>query len=312
MTTFDRRSFLRTALGGAAGLTLTRRAFAQTPAGAPPPIVVTRLNDRVTVFGGDGGNVAVVAGPDGLLMIDGGYANRAAELATAIAGVDARAVQVLFNTHYHFDHTGSNESLGAKHVRLIAHENVGKRVRIRFDDPAMGRTMDPLKKSGWPTETFSTGGKLTFGRDTMAYTHTPMAHTDGDAYVLLPDANVLHTGDLLWAGRYPVIDYTVGGSLARMAATLGEMDGLIADDTKIIPGHGPATVTRAEMRRIREMWLTINDRLERHAAAGASIEAVIAAAPTREFDAALSVKNPQPFLRQAYGGVLARKGEHKD
>jgi glyoxylase-like metal-dependent hydrolase (beta-lactamase superfamily II) len=307
MAKSDRRDFLRTALGGAAGLTLARRAFAQAPAAAPPPIVVTRLTDRVTVFGGDGGNVALVAGPDGLLMIDGGYDNRAAELARAIAGVDPRAVQVLFNTHYHFDHTGSNESLGAKHVRLIAHENVGKRLRIRFDDPAMGRTMEPLKKSGWPTETFSKDGKLTFGRDSLAYTHTPMAHTDGDAYVLLPEANVLHTGDLLWAGRYPVIDYTVGGSLARMAATLGEMDGLIHDDTRIIPGHGPATVTRAEMRQIREMWLTINDRLERHATAGDSMEAVIASAPTREFDAKLSVRNAQPFLKQAYGGVLARK-----
>ncbi|HEY7792028.1 MAG TPA: MBL fold metallo-hydrolase [Vicinamibacterales bacterium] len=301
----SRREFLWTTLGGIAAAGMAPRVFAQ--AAPTPPIVATRLTDRVTVFGGDGGNVAIVAGPDGLLMIDGGYANRAADLARSVAGVDPRRVQVLYNTHYHFDHTGSNESLGAAHIRIVAHENAAKRLRIRFDDPAMGRTMDPLKKEGWPSETFTQGGKATFGRDSLEYTHTPLAHTDGDAYFMLPDSNVLHAGDLLWAGRYPVIDYTVGGSLARMAESLGEMDQRIEDGTKIIPGHGPASVTRVDMRGIREMWTTINDRLERHAKQGDPIEAVIAAAPTREFDATLNVKNPESFLKQAYGGVLARR-----
>lgn len=301
----SRREFLCTAATGAAALGLARPLFAQSTA-APPPIAVTKLTDRITVFGGDGGNVALVAGPDGLLMIDGGYANRATELARAIAGVDPRAVQVLFNTHYHFDHTGSNESLGARHVRIVAHENVQKRLRLRFDDPAMGRTMEPLKEIGIPGETFTGAGTLAFGRETLAYAHTPMAHTDGDAYVLLRESNVLHTGDLLWAGRYPVIDYTVGGSLARMTESIGEMDRQIDDRTRIIPGHGPSNVTRAEMRQIREMWQTINDRLEQHARKGDTVEAVLAAAPTREFDAGLNVTNPAPFVRQAYGGVLAR------
>ena len=129
-------------------------------------------------------------------------------------------VQVLVNTHYHFDHVGSNELLGMRGVRIIAHENVKKRLMTTFENPAMGRRMDALSPAGLPTETFARTSKLDFGRETLEFTHTPLAHTDGDAFVFFPSANVLHTGDLLWTGRYPVVDYTVGGSLAVMAATL--------------------------------------------------------------------------------------------
>jgi glyoxylase-like metal-dependent hydrolase (beta-lactamase superfamily II) len=240
-------------------------------------------------------------------MIDGGTANRAGDLLAAIAGVDPRVIQILFNTHYHFDHVGSNDVLGARHVRIVAHENVKKRLAMTFDDPAMGRKMEALSPAGLPVETFSNGGKLDFGGEHIEYTHTPMAHTDGDAYFLLRSSNILHTGDLLWIGRYPVVDYTVGGSLGRMAESIGEMDALIGDDTRIIPGHGPASVTRSQMRQTREMWIEIDRRLGEHAKQGHSIDEVLAAAPTKDFDEKLGVRMPATFLSQAYGGVLARR-----
>jgi len=214
---------------------------------------------------------------------------------------------VLFNTHYHFDHVGSNELLGKGMARIIAHENVKRRLGIRFENPAMGRTMEPLAPEGLPTETFAAAGKLAFGVESLEYTHFPMAHTDGDAYVFFPASNVLHTGDLLWIGRYPVVDYTVGGSLARMAASLDQLEKLGDVATRIIPGHGPTPVTKAEMRKTREMWLTINQRLEEHAKQGRSVEEVIQAAPTADFDTGRGVQNPAAFLRQAYGGVLQRR-----
>jgi glyoxylase-like metal-dependent hydrolase (beta-lactamase superfamily II) len=310
----NRRQFITALLTGGAGTSfvltaLSANAFGQaTPApAAVAKIVATKISDRVAVFGGAGGNVGLVISDSGLLMIDGGLANRADEMARSIAEVSPKAVQVLLNTHYHFDHVGSNELLGAKSVKIIAHENVKKRLAMKFDNPAMGRLMEPLNAAGQPTETFSKGGNLTFGREALEYTHTPLAHTDGDAYVLLKSSNILHTGDLFWMGRYPVIDYTVGGSLKRMAEALGQLDHLIHDSTKIIPGHGPASVTRADLRQTREMWLTINDRLEAFAKQGHAIEDVLKAAPTKDFDEKVGVKNPEPFLRQAYGGVLAKR-----
>jgi glyoxylase-like metal-dependent hydrolase (beta-lactamase superfamily II) len=304
MNAADRRTFFRTLLGGAAGLTLAWPARAQQ---APAPLVATKLTDRLAVISGAGGNIGLIIGTDGLMMIDGGTANRAADVAKTIADVSPRMVQVLFNTHYHFDHVGSNELLGAKGARIIAHENVKKRVAIRFENPAMGRTMEPLAPAGQPMETFTGGGKLAFAMESLEYTHTPLAHTDGDAFLVLRTSNVLHTGDLFWVGRYPVVDYTVSGSLGSMAATLGQMDRLVDANTRIIPGHGPASVTREQMRQTREVWLAINQRLEDHAKAGRAIEEVIAAGPTRDFDMRVGTQNSEGFLRQAYGGVLAKR-----
>lgn len=300
-----RRAFFEALLTGAAGLTITWPAFGQGR--GPAPIAASKLTDRIAVLSGAGGNVGVLVGNDGVLMIDGGIANRAMDVVAAAAQISPRMVQALFNTHYHFDHVGSNELVGMRGARIIGHENVKKRLTTTFENPAMGRRMDALAPAGLPTETFARTGRLMFGPETVEYTHTPLAHTDGDAFVFFPSANVLHTGDLFWTGRYPVIDYSVGGSLAAMAAALEQMDKVGDASTRIIPGHGSPGATKAEMRQIREVWLAINQRLEEHARQGRSADEVVAAAPTRDFDMRIGVANPEPFVRQAYGGVLAAR-----
>jgi len=303
----DRREFVKALVAGGAGLTLSTRAFGQGGRG-PAPLAAPKIADRVSVVSGAGGNIGVIVGRDGVMMIDGGTANRAGDVAKAVNDVNPGMVQVLFNTHYHFDHVGSNERLGMNGVRIVAHENVKKRLGVTFDDPAMGRKMEALLPAGQPTETFADGGRMTFGQDTLEYTHTPLAHTDGDAFIFIPTSNVIHTGDLLWIGRYPVIDYTVGGSLASMAAALDRVDRIGDAGTRIIPGHGgQAGVTKADMRRTREIWLEINKRLEDHAKQGHAIDQVIAAAPTKDFDERIGSGMADAFLRQAYGGILARR-----
>jgi glyoxylase-like metal-dependent hydrolase (beta-lactamase superfamily II) len=305
---FDsRREFLRALLTGAAGATVTWHvpAFAQAP--APPAIAATKLTERIVVLANAGGNVGLVIGADGALMIDGGLPNRAADLAKAIADVSPRMVQVLFNTHYHGDHVGSNEYLGKNKIRIIAHENVRKRLSERIESQAFGRTIEPLGPAGQPTETFGGGGKLSFGAEALEYTHVPRAHTDGDAFVFFPGANIIHTGDLLFLGRYPVVDFTVGGSLAGMAAALERVEKVGDAQTRVIPGHGPVA-TKAELRAARETWLAINQRLETMAKEGRSVDEVVKLAPTKEFDAkvgAQAAATAEGFLRQAYGGVLA-------
>src|SRR6185295_11533190 len=126
----NRRDFIRALVGGAAGCAFTYSAFGQ---GAPPPIQATKLTDKIALLAGDGGNVAVIISDDGLMMVDGGLAPRAADLQKAIAGVDSHKVTTLFNTHWHGDHVGSNELLGKAGVKIIAHENVKKRLSQKIN-----------------------------------------------------------------------------------------------------------------------------------------------------------------------------------
>src|SRR5579871_4112326 len=117
----NRRDLLRALVAAPAGLSLMS---GQTT----PPIHTTKLTDRIAMISGDGGNMAVLISGDGLMLIDGGYAERAAELMKAIGEIDPHKITLYFNTHWHLDHVGANEILGAAGTKIMAHENVKKRV----------------------------------------------------------------------------------------------------------------------------------------------------------------------------------------
>lgn len=300
----NRRDFLQALVAGSAGLSFTYSAFGQAAAAAP--IKAAKLTDDLAVLTGDGGNVAVIIAPDGLMMIDGGLPNRAEDMLKAVEDVDSHKVRILFNTHWHFDHVGCNEALGKNGARIIAHENVKKRLSVRIDDQALGRAFDPLKPEGLPAETFTKGGKLTFGKQRIEYTHFADGHTDGDAYLFLPKANVLHTGDLLFSGMYPVIDYSTGGWIGGMANACDVMLKVGDAKTQVIPGHG-VMASKDDLKASRDMLHTVHERLAAMAKQGKSVDEVVAAAPTKDLDEQWGKARPAAgFVRQAYNSLLHR------
>jgi cyclase len=295
---FDRRDFLRTLVGGAAGLSLTYRSFGQA---APDPIRATKLTDRIVRLSGDGGNVGLVIADEGLMMIDGGYANRALELQKSVAETDSHRVKILFNTHWHGDHVGSNELLGKAGVKIIAHQNakywLAQKVKMEIFDT----TVEPLKPEGIPAQTFTEGGKMTFGKEKIEYKWVPNSHTDNDVYLFFPAANVLHTGDLFFSGMYPVIDYTTGGWIGGMAAALDKLLKVGDAQTKIIPGHGPLS-SKDEMRASRDMLHTVSDRLQTYSKKNATLDAVLKANPVADLESkwGQGFLKGDAFLRMAY------------
>jgi len=306
--TLDRRDFLQAVLAGAVGSTFTYRAFAQN---APAPaITATKLAPDLVMLAGDGGNVAVVIGPEGLLLIDGGLPERSADLLKAVSEVDGRKIVTLFNTHWHFDHVGCNAALGRMGTKIIAHENTKKHLAVRTTMEAANRTFEPLEPEGMPAETFTTGGKLTVGKQRLDYTHIPLAHTDGDAYVFFPALNILHTGDLLFNGTYPVIDYSTGGWIGGMATAAAAMAKVGDVQTRIIPGHG-GLANKSDLNATHEMLATIHDRLAPMAKAGKSVEEAVAAKPSKEFDAKFGqgARKPDAFVQVAYTSILRHERE---
>jgi glyoxylase-like metal-dependent hydrolase (beta-lactamase superfamily II) len=298
---FGRRDFLGLLAGGAAGLSVTRRGLGQAP---PTPIQIAKLNDRIALATGDGGNVGLVVAEDGVMMIDGGYANRAVELQKAVAGTDTHPVKILFNTHWHGDHVGSNELLGKLGVKIVAHQNAKHWLSQKVTMEAFNMTVEPLKPEGLPSQVFVDGGKMTFGKEKIEYKWIPNCHTDNDTYLFFPASNVLQTGDLFFSGTYPVIDYSTGGWIGGMAAALDKLMKVGDAQTKIIPGHGPLS-TKEDMRASRDMLHQVSERLGTFSKKGASLDDVLKANPLADLDAkwGQGFLNGERFVRMAYPSI---------
>jgi cyclase len=297
----DRRSFLKVAIAGAAGvsLSLQGRAYARSE---PDPIVATQLSDNLVQFAGAGGNVVVLTGPDGVLLVDGGLQERSKDLLKAISRLPGGGhVHTLFNTHWHYDHTGSNERLGKDKVKIIAHENTKLWLGADFYcDWQQNRHYTPRPKPALPTETFYTSGKMTVGSDEVVYGYLPRAHTDGDVYVFFPKSNVLVAGGLVSVANYPILDICTGGWIGGMTDASKALLDVTNAQTKIVPGMGPVQ-TRADLQAQYEMLSTMKDRLIGLLKKGMGTDDLIANPPTQEFNAKWG--DPKLFLANAYRGL---------
>jgi glyoxylase-like metal-dependent hydrolase (beta-lactamase superfamily II) len=297
-----RRDFLRAILGGAAGLSLSAGAFGQA---APSPITATKLADRLVLLAGDGGNVLVVISGDGLMLIDGGLPERSAELLQSVSQVDSHPIRTLFNTHWHFDHTGCNQFLGKMGTKIIAHENTKKWLSQMVNVEAVNRTFDPMAPEGRPVETFAYGGKMTFGTERLDYNHVSPAHTDSDVYVYFPTSNVLHSGDLFFNGSYPMIDYSTGGWVGGMAAACDVLLRIGDAKTRIVPGHGPIA-TKEDLRTTRNMLWSVTRRMEELHKQDKTLDEAVRMVPTKGFDDKYGggLLMPETWTRIAYTSVL--------
>jgi cyclase len=301
----DRRYFVN-ALPAAIALGLSRGTVAQ-PVQAAQPLAMVPLGGGVFVVTGGGGNVTVFQSPEGVLLVDGGSPARSAEVLKLVkAHTGASRIQMLFNTHWHWDQTGSNRTLGAAGTRIIAHENtrlwLGTQVISKWEN----RTYPPLPRNARPTQTFYTSGSLAFGGEHIDYGYLPQAHTDGDIYVFFRNANVLVAGDVIAVGSYPIIDYSTNGWIGGLADATKTLLGLADAATRIVPGTGPVQM-RAAVEAEHTMLATLKLRLSQLLAKGMSVPDMLAAAPSREFDAQWG--DPTLFIANAYPGLANRARE---
>jgi len=305
----SRRQFLKTALGGVAGVSVAsmfgNSAFARAKAEA---IAITPIVDNVSLATGAGTNVVLVTGPEGVVVIDGGTAERSGALLKAI-GKHAKGAKpgTLFNTHWHWDHTGSNERFGKMGAKIVAHENTKLWLGADFDVEWEKRHYEPRPKHALPTDTFY-GGKRTFdfGNLKLNYGWLPRAHTDGDIYIHIPDRNVLIAGDLVSVGSYPILDVDTGGWLGGMVDANKALVELCDDRTVIVPGSGPLQ-KKADLVAQLEMLSTMRERLVGLVRKGQGYDDILANPPTGEFDAKWG--DPKLFLVNAYRGLYSHVRE---
>lgn len=227
------------------------------------------------VGGFGGGNMAVLVGEEYVAMIDDSLEPLAPKLLAHVTDTAGRPINFMINTHVHGDHTGGN-ALFAEHGTVIfAHDNIRKRLADN-PQPAGG-------PGGLPVVTFADG--VTFHLDGIEarVLHLPAAHTDGDAIIHFPGANVIHTGDIAFHDLFPFIDLDSGGSVDGYIAGQEAILALADDDTVIIPGHGALT-DRAGLAEDLEVLRTSQSRVRTLVEQGMSEEEVLAANPLEGFE----------------------------
>jgi cyclase len=264
-------------------------------------VKTTQLAEDVYMLQGAGGNIGVCVGPEGVLVIDDQFAPLTDKIMAAIKAISDKPVRFLFNTHFHGDHTGGNENFGKAGVAIIAHDNVRKRMSVEQYNAIFDRRTPPAPDVALPIVTFNDSVTFHIGGEEITCFHVPNAHTDGDAIVWFPKDNVVHMGDCLFNGFYPVLDVSGGGSIAGMIAAAERMLRVINADTKVIPGHGPLA-SRKDLEAFRDMMTTAQKRVKEMIAQKKSLDDIQKAKPLADLDStwAKGSITPDIFLKELY------------
>jgi glyoxylase-like metal-dependent hydrolase (beta-lactamase superfamily II) len=255
------------------------------PGHAQDEITITaqRLNDTVSVLFGEGGNIGVSAGSDGIFIIDNQYVDSSDAIRETIATISDQPIRYVLNTHWHFDHAGSNESFGNTGSTIIAHDNVRKRMASGGYIGAVDRDIPPAPAVALPVITFDDSMTLHLNGEAVYLFHVSSSHTDGDGIIWFKDSNIIHMGDTFLNGIYPLADLDSGGSINGIITAADTVLSFIDDQTQIIPGHGPVA-SKAVLKEYRDMCVVLRDRIADMKENGMSLEDVIAAAPTSDYD----------------------------
>lgn len=262
-------------------------------------IEAQKVADGLHVFFGVGGNIAVSIGEDGVLIVDDQFPQMVPKIKAKIAELGGGDIDFAINTHWHFDHAEGNLALGPEGSWLVAQANsremMTKANVINLTFINYGQQAYP--QEAWPAITFEDAMRFHFNGERVDLLHFGPAHTTGDAVVIFRGANAVHMGDVFVSSGYPFIDADNGGTLDGMIrfcqAVLAEID----ESTTVIPGHGPVTDHQA-FADYTDMLQILYDRIAALKAEGADLDAVLAAKPTAEFDAAYG--DPAPFINRAF------------
>lgn len=308
------RRHLLTVAGLSAGICLTtRRPLYATNQGIVPTMLdsaakakisTQRIRRNISVLEGSGGNIAVLTGRDGKLLVDAGFTASRPAISGALASINSDPIKHLINTHWHTDHTDGNGWLHEAGAVIVAHENTKKHLSVATRVEGWDYTFPPVPAGALPSQVFAAKHELHLNDTHLMLKHYAPAHTDSDISVYFAEADVLHAGDTWWNWAYPFIDYSTGGSIDGSIRAAEDNLAMTTAKTIIIPGHGPVG-SRAEVAEFRDMLVAIRGSVAALKKQGRTLDETIAAKPTAAYDAKWGnfLTSPTAFTRLVYAGV---------
>jgi glyoxylase-like metal-dependent hydrolase (beta-lactamase superfamily II) len=232
-------------------------------------IASVKLTEQIYLLTGQGGNIGLFIGDDGVFMIDNQFAALTPKILAEIKKITNKPVSYLVNTHWHGDHTGGNKNMKEAGATIIAHENVRK--RMSSEDKTKNKLAAP--KAALPQITFTEDMMFHINNDDVLVSHVHNAHTDGDSFVYFIKNNVIHMGDLYFQGKFPFIDLNSGGSINGYIEALNKVLLIANDETIIIPGHRNIS-NKPELKIFKNMLTSIRSVIQQEIDNGKTLEEV--------------------------------------
>ena len=228
-----------------------------------------------------GGNLGLLTGTDGVVLIDDGLEPLSDMTLAAVRDISDQPVDFVINTHVHGDHLGGNAAFSDAGATIIGHDNLRRRL-VEQESGDAGATPPPA--ASLPQITFDQSMTLHLNGHEAFVFHVAAAHTDGDAVIFFREANVIHTGDVMFNGLFPFIDLDSGGSLEGYLAAQEDILSLAGPETRIIPGHGPVA-SKADLEAAHDMLSDARGLVKRLTDEGKSIDEILAANPLAQYHA---------------------------
>lgn len=220
----------------------------------------TKLTETIYMLEGSGGNIGVLVGNDGIIIIDDQFAPLTEKIKTALSKISDKPVKFVINTHFHGDHAGGNENFGKQGAIILAHDNVRKRLSKDYFFEAFNNTQKATAYEGLPKITFADTVTFHMNGETVHVFYVKNAHTDGDVIIHFKESNIFHCGDVFVRYGFPFIDAGGGGSLDGMIKAIENLIAITNDQSKIIPGHGMMS-TKKDLIDYKNMLVTVRTRV---------------------------------------------------
>jgi len=267
-------------------------------------IKTINVNNGVYMLMGQGGNIGLSVGVDGIFMIDDQFAPLSKKIKDAISKISKKPLKFVINTHWHFDHTGGNENFGKDGAIIVSHNNVRKRMSKEGFIKAFNKTIPASPKVALPVITFNDEINFHFNDEEIEVLHQENAHTDGDSIIFFKSSNVVHTGDIYFNGFYPFIDSSSEGSIEGIITSVNYILSRTNGKTKIIPGHGKLS-NKKELTVYRDTLVILRDRMVKLIKEGKSLDEIITMKPNADLDDTWGkgFLNPETFLKILYGVI---------
>jgi glyoxylase-like metal-dependent hydrolase (beta-lactamase superfamily II) len=292
-----RRHFLCAGLRFAAAASLGSLA-APAIAARSAGITTTELAPGMTLLAGAGGNVVAVRGPDGSLLVDGGFAKHSKALLKAAARATGnRKVATLVNTHWHPAQTGSNEAVGRDGGLIVAHEVTRAYLARSVASVDYDGLYGPLPEVARPSRSTREAGSLTFAGQPVEYGYLPAAHTNGDLYVHFPGLDVIVAGGPVCATAWPLLDWRNGAWLGGLVKAHEKLSALAGVDTRIVPADG-RPLTGEELKRHHQMYVGFHERMVSFQNKGMDSGDILAAQPLKDHEGQFG--DPTAFIQGAF------------